>query len=113
MTSNFWLLFGSAIALFLAGCNLAFLVTLGGTLVMWFKFKVFAMMLTLTYVCMSFAYGAPTGPRVGVGWAALLVDVLAVFWMWYSVNRARERGDIGLVPIVRSRGPKGDKNDPS
>jgi hypothetical protein len=103
MTSNFWLLFGSGIALFLAGCNLAFLVMLGGKLVTWFKFKVFAMALTLVYVCMSFAYGSPANSRVVVGWTALLADIVAVFWMWISVERARERGDVGLVPLIRPK----------
>lgn len=111
MTTNFGLLLGAATALFLVGINLAFLLQLGSRLVPWFRFKIAAVTLIFGYVCLSFTYGGPAGPRVFVGWAALVLDMVAVFWMWFSIETTRERGVIGLVPLIKAKGEKGDPGE--
>lgn len=112
MTENFLLLLGAGVALFLAGVNVAFLLQLGGSLVGWFKFKIFAISLLLVYITLSFSYGAPNTDRVVIGWAGLALDLFAVFWMWVSIERAHESGVLGLVPLfATSKGPKGDQGE--
>lgn len=113
MTTNFALLLGGGIALFLAGVNIAFLLQLGGSLVGWFKFKIFAISLLLIYITLSFTYGQPDTSRVIVGWTGLALDLFAVFWMWVSIERAHESGVLGLVPLFSAeKGEKGEQGEP-
>ena len=112
VTDNFWLLLGAGVALFLGGINMAFLAFLGGRLVGWFKFKIFAIACILAYVALSFSYGNPATSRVIVGWCGLALDMVAVFWMWYSIETTRASGVVGLVPLIVQRGDKGEKGDP-
>jgi hypothetical protein len=103
VTNSFTLLLGAGVALFLAGVNLAFLLQLGGKLVGWFKFKIAAVTAILIYVCLSFSYGSPATSRVVVGWFGLALDLGAIFWMWSSIERARENEEIGLVPLIKAQ----------
>src|SRR3982751_308254 len=90
----------AAIAVFLVGVNAAFLLNLGNTLVLWFKFKIRAISLLLTYAALSFTLGQPDGWRAVIGLLAMLTDLVAVFWMWRSILGMAEDGTVGLVPLV-------------
>lgn len=101
MTYDLYLNVIAGAGLFLIGVNMAFLLNLGNKLVRWFTFKIAAVTTMLLYMVLSLTYGNPTGARATVGLAAMLIDLIAVGWMWYSVTTLREKGVIGLVPIFR------------
>jgi hypothetical protein len=88
--------------IFLIGVNLAFLLNLGNRLVPWFTFKIAAVTLLLIYVSLSLVYGNPATWRAVIGFIAMILDMVAVGWMWYSVTSMRSRGVVGLVPIFKS-----------
>ena len=91
---------GSGIALFLVGANIAFMANLGTRIVVWFRFKVAALTLLLTYVSFSMWVGQPAPWRLGIGMVALILDIFALFWMWHSIESMRQQGVKGLVPLV-------------
>lgn len=105
----------AGMALFLIGCNLAFLLHLGSRLVTWFNIKIAAITLLLAYVGSSAVWGNPDEWRVALGFVGLAIDVYAMYRMWSSITDLSNRGVIGLVPLIRPdealRGPKEDKGD--
>lgn len=90
----------AGMALFLFGANVAFLVNLGSRTVRWFKFKIAAITLLLGYVALSMFYGNPDAWRVSIGFSALLLDIVALVWMWRSIEKMSQSGVVGLVPLV-------------
>ena len=96
-------LLGSGMALFLVGANISFMLNLGSRVVAWFRFKVAAITLLLTYVSLSMWVGAPDAWRLGIGFAALVLDVFALVWMWHSIESMSRRGVRGLVPLIIER----------
>ena len=103
MTHSLGLLLGAAVALFLAGVNVAFLLQLGGTLVGWFKFKILAVTLLIIYIALSFSFGSPDGERRVLGWVGLFMDLIAIGWMWSSIEHAQDSGVTGLVPLIKAQ----------
>lgn len=103
---------GSCVAIFLLGANMAFVLHLGGKIVNWFRAKILAIIGLLIYVCLSLLLGDPTLNRSVIGLAAMLVDLGALVWMWWSIQNYRARGIVGLVPLIRSLPTKGEKGDP-
>jgi len=89
-------------AVFLIGCNLAFLTAVGGNLVTWFRLKAASSLLLLTYVTLSAFLGNPAGWRLALGVVAVCADTLALFHMWASINHAAKNGITGLVPLFRT-----------
>lgn len=90
----------AGIAIFLVGSNAAFLINLGNKIVAWFKFKIIAVELLLTYIVISLLYGNPTIYRVVIAAAAIIIDCLALAYMWKSVSAISKKGIIGFIPLI-------------
>jgi hypothetical protein len=86
----------------LVGANIALLLNLGGRLAQWFRMKIVAVTLLLVYVATSAAVGHPAPWRITVGFVALAIDAAALAYMWRSINMLVTRGEVGLVPLIRS-----------
>jgi hypothetical protein len=94
-------LFGAGLAVFLVGANCAFLLNLGNRLTRWFTLKVGSVTLLMVYVALSLYVGSPDLWRACIGVAALLLDLVALGWMWYSIESLNRRGYQGLIPLGR------------
>jgi hypothetical protein len=92
---------GSGVALFLFGANVSFIANLGTRLARWFLLKVSAITLLLLYVSLSMYVGQPDTWRIFLGFAALLLDVAALVWMWSSIEAMAKSGIRGYVPLFR------------
>jgi hypothetical protein len=101
MSGNLLLIVGSAMALFLAGANTAFIVDLGRELTTWFIFKIVSIDLLMIYVALSLAVGHPDIWRAAIAVIALFLDLLALGWMWLSIVRLQSAGVEGLIPLAR------------
>lgn len=104
MLTDFLYVVGSGLALFLLGANLAFLWTLGTKLASWFIFKIMAWAFILGYMSLSLFYGDPGVYRASLGFVALFIDVFALSWMWWSIEKLRATGVKGMIPIAKLDG---------
>lgn len=95
---------GSGLALFLAGANVAFLVNLGRALTGWFFFKIVAITGVLAYMSLSLYLGNPGFWRGSLGILALMIDLFALGYMWYGIEKLRAAGVTGEIPIARLGG---------
>lgn len=96
-------IFVGGTALFLIGANVSFLMHLGRQLVSWFLIKAAAGSVLLLYICLSGLMGHPRGWRLGIGLAGVVAELIAMVIMWSSVTRARNVGEMGLVPIIKHK----------
>lgn len=99
MTTNWLLLLGAGLALFLVGVNTSFLLYLGNHLTRWFTFKLLAVDLMLIYITLSLSFGNPATWRAVIGVCALVIDVGALAWMWSSIDKLQKAGVTGFIPL--------------
>jgi len=96
----------AASAFFLIGANVALLVEFGRFFSSWWTLKLSAVMVLLAYVTASMIYGNPDEFRVGIGVAAVLIDVFA-FIRVYRAVRFADRDRLALVVFHPSGGRNG------
>jgi hypothetical protein len=92
---------GSGLALFLAGANVAFLFNLGRNLTGWFTLKIVAITGVLAYMALSLYVGQPGVWRASLGVVALMIDLFALGYMWYGIEKLRAEGITGMIPIAK------------
>jgi len=100
---------GASVALFLFGANVAFLTQLGKVLTTWFTLKIVAITGIMFYMSLSLYIGDPGPWRASLALVFLLIDVVALGYMWLGIERMRSRGVTGLIPIARLEPNPGDE----
>ncbi len=92
-------------AMLLIGVHLAFVAsTIHVTFVNWFRTKVVACLMFLTYLAIGLYFSNPGWERTTLAAVAVLVDLVAVAMMWCQVTFGLKTNLMGLVPIVTKNG---------
>jgi hypothetical protein len=99
--NNHFYTFCALLAIFLVGINFGMIITLRNrvTLVRWFKLKIFAVTGLLLYIALSIAYGNPSMWRVMIGLVAMIIDLIAVLYMWHQIATSSTKN--GPIPIAQ------------
>ncbi len=106
MTTSVVYQLGAMVSAFLVGANIAFLLHLGARLVLWFNLKVAAATILLVYIGASLEYSHPALWRALLGLTALVLDTVALGWMWRTIVHTADSGLRGLVPLWPDKEPK-------